>query len=82
MLRTLHVPSRHDDFWARLVDGELEATKIKLPAPEDLLLALCIHGSKHLWERLAWIADIAGLIESQPSLNWNELVNRARGDWQ
>ncbi len=71
-------PFETDDFWARLVDGELEATKIKLPAPEDLLLALCIHGSKHLWERLAWIADIAGLIESQPSLNWNELVNRAR----
>ena len=71
-------PFETDDFWARLVDGELEATQIKLPAPEDLLLALCIHGSKHLWERLAWIADIAGLIESQPSLNWNELVNRAR----
>lgn len=70
-------PFETDDFWARLVDGELEGTKIKLPAPEDLLLALCIHGSKHLWERLAWIADIAGLIESQPSLNWNGLVHRA-----
>lgn len=71
-------PFETDDFWGRLVDGRLETTNIKLPATEDLLLALCIHGSKHLWERLAWIADIAGLIESRTELNWNELVNRAR----
>ena len=71
-------PFETDDFWRRLVAGKLETTEIKLPETEDLLLALCIHGSKHLWERLAWIADIAGLIESQPALNWNELVNRAR----
>lgn len=71
-------PFETDYFWARLVEGKLETTEIKLPATEDLLLALCIHGSKHLWERLAWIADIAGLIESQPALNWNELVNQAR----
>ena len=52
--------------------------RVKLPAPEDLLLALCIHGSKHLWERLAWICDIAGLIESQQDLNWRQLIARAR----
>lgn len=71
-------PFETDDFWARLVDGQLEDMSIKLPAPEDLLLALCIHGSKHLWERLAWICDIAGLIESQPDLDWKQLVTQAR----
>ena len=71
-------PFKTDDFWSRLVTGKLEDFDVKLPAPEDLLLALCIHGSKHLWERLAWISDIAGLIESQPDLNWMELIQRAR----
>lgn len=71
-------PFETSDFWARLVAGKLETMDIQLPATEDLLLALCIHGSKHLWERLAWICDIAGLIESQPALDWHELVRRAR----
>jgi Uncharacterised nucleotidyltransferase len=67
-----------DDFWSRLVDGNLEGKKVKLLCNEDLLLALCIHGSKHLWERLAWICDIAGLVTSHPDLNWAELIQRAR----
>ena len=71
-------PFETDDFWSRLQDAKLEATAIKVPASEDLLLALCIHGSKHLWERLAWVCDIAGLIATQPDLNWEELVSRAR----
>jgi hypothetical protein len=71
-------PFEGDDFWSRLVDGELEGTKVKLLCNEDLFLALCIHGSKHLWERLAWICDIAGFITSHPDLNWAELIQRAR----
>ena len=71
-------PFETEDFWSRLVDGKLETKNIKLPANEDLLLALCIHGSKHLWERVAWIADIAGLISSETELNWEELIGRAR----
>lgn len=71
-------PFGTDEFWARLKAGKLEDMNIRLPAPEDLLLALCIHGSKHLWERLAWICDIAGLIESQPELDWKQLIIQAR----
>lgn len=71
-------PFETAEFWGRLVDATLEGMNIKLPAPEDLLLALCIHGSKHLWERLAWICDIAGSIESQQELNWRQLIARAR----
>jgi hypothetical protein len=71
-------PFEVDHFWSRLVPGQLETTDIKLPANEDLLLALCIHGSKHLWERLAWICDIAELIASDRNLNWKALINQAR----
>ena len=71
-------PFETENFWSRLVDDKLETTRIKRPAAEDLLLALCIHGSKHLWERIAWIADIAGLITVDPELNWKDLIERAR----
>src|SRR5260370_39215060 len=29
---------------------------------EDALSLLCVHGSKHFWERLMWVADIAALV--------------------
>lgn len=57
----------------RLLNLEVESL-----SPEDLLLALCVHGTKHLWERLAWICDIAELIRSRPQINWQQLSERAR----
>ncbi len=40
---------------------------------EDLLLLLCIHGTKHLWERLSWICDVADLLrvsDADAPLDW------------
>src|SRR5215469_2773511 len=43
---------------------------------EDTTLLLAIHGGKHLWQRLSWLADFA---ESQrQDLNWQVLRQRAR----
>jgi hypothetical protein len=51
-----------------------------LPAlqAEDLLLYLCVHGSKHLWTRLAWICDVAELVRSHPQLNWDLVFQKAQ----
>jgi hypothetical protein len=35
-------------------------------SPEDLLLALSVHASKHAWMRLGWICDVAAVVRSQP----------------
>jgi hypothetical protein len=47
-------------------------------APEDLLLALCIHGAKHHWERLAWIRDVGALVSRFPEVDLEACVERAR----
>lgn len=53
----------------------------KLPTlgPEDLLLVLCIHGSKHLWERLIWIRDVAETVNVHNEMDWDALTTRAAG---
>jgi hypothetical protein len=43
---------------------------------EDTLLLLSVHGSKHLWERLGWIEDIAALTEARAP-NWSRTLERA-----
>ncbi|HEX8070956.1 MAG TPA: nucleotidyltransferase family protein [Pyrinomonadaceae bacterium] len=70
-------PFAPDDLWARRERGALGETPVSLPATEDLLLALCVHGSKHLWERLAWIADVAELLRQRPELDWPRLLRQA-----
>jgi hypothetical protein len=38
-------------------------------APEQCLVALSVHGAKHAWERLLWIADVASLMDQYPTLD-------------
>jgi hypothetical protein len=46
-------------------------------SPEDLLLALCLHGSTHFWDRLGWIGDVAGLIERRRDIDWQLVINNS-----
>jgi Uncharacterised nucleotidyltransferase len=64
-----------DQLWQTLKSAELAGVKVKTLCVEDLLFSLCIHGSRHLWERLSWICDIAELIRQR--IDWNALLLRA-----
>ena len=33
---------------------------------EDLLLALSVHAAKHLWSRVCWLRDLAGVVATHP----------------
>ena len=44
---------------------------------EDELLLICIHGAKHFWEQLMWIADVAALVSRQ-SVDWGRATSAAR----
>ena len=63
-------------LWENLIDFELNGTTMKTFSADDLLFSLCVHGSRHLWERLGWICDVAELI-SRRKLNWTALLERA-----
>ncbi len=66
-----------EDFWGRLASMRLNNREVKCLAAEDLLLSLCVHGSKHLWERLAWICDVAQIVKTREGLDWATLLRRA-----
>lgn len=44
---------------------------------EDLLIVLCVHGSKHLWNRLSWICDVGQLVNNQP-ISWEQVIKLAQ----
>lgn len=43
----------------------------------NYLLYLCIHGSKHLWERIEWVNDIQRLI-SNYEIDWEYVLNQSK----
>lgn len=69
-------PADHAGMLSRLTTARLLRDEVPALAVEDELEALCVHGSKHRWERLLWIVDIAMLSQRQP-VDWDALLARA-----
>jgi Uncharacterised nucleotidyltransferase len=65
-----------DKLWQDLITINVNGTHVKALSADDLLFSLCVHGSRHLWERLSWICDVAELI-TRHSFNWKSLLERA-----
>ena len=74
-----HLGIRIDPEWFWTDASEIDFSGVKLPAmrQEKLVLALCIHGTKHAWERLKWICDVGNLLRANPELNWSEISRAA-----
>ncbi len=65
-------------LWDRRVRVLLAGKEVWTFAPEDLLLVLCVHGTKHLWGRLLWVCDVARMLCAYPSMDWPWLIEEAR----
>ena len=67
-----------EEVWERAETVAFGGGEVRSLSTEDLLLALCVHGTKHLWERLAWVCDVAELLNSRASLDWGSVLRRAQ----
>lgn len=52
---------------------KIQGKKIETLQSELLLVYLCSHGSKHMWERIQWIVDIDRLIGSLDGIDWHKV---------
>ena len=68
---------KFDDLLARSTCIDLGVGKVPCLSPEDSLLVLCLHASKHLWSRLIWVADIAEGLR-MPGIDVAKVISRAR----
>lgn len=65
------------EFWQRRTPVPLANKTVQGLASEDLLIVLCVHGSKHAWEALKWVCDVAELLRSHQHLDWNRIFSNA-----
>jgi hypothetical protein len=68
-----------DELLARRRRIQLGSITAPVLAAHDLLLALALHGGKHLWERLSWLADFLACARIHCTADdWPALLQRAR----
>jgi Uncharacterised nucleotidyltransferase len=70
-------PLDSERLWRRLEKVPLGGEVVPTLSPEDTLLVLCAHGSKHVWERLAWICDVAELTRACQDMRWEQVLAQA-----
>lgn len=68
----------YDHLWERRETAHLAARPVPTLSPQDLLLILCWHGTKHLWERLEWICGVAEWLRRYQTVDWADIAERAR----
>jgi hypothetical protein len=64
------------ELWERLGRVDLGGIGIETLSAEDMLLFLCIHGTKHRWERLIWLCDLAAFIKTCGEVDWQAVMDR------
>jgi hypothetical protein len=51
--------------------------EVRVPATEELLILLALHGLRHRWDRLKWIFDIACFLRAHADIDWDSLLAKA-----
>jgi Uncharacterised nucleotidyltransferase len=63
-------------FFGRSVTVEVGGRPVRTLCPEDLLVVLCVHATKHAWAELSLLCDISQLVQSQP-IDWDRVLEQA-----
>jgi len=64
-------------LWQRARPAAIAGIQTRSLSPEDMLLLLCVHGCFHHWERLAWVCDVAAVVDAETALDWQSTMARA-----
>ncbi len=67
-----------DGLWERACTIPFEARSVLSLSPEDYLIFLCVHGSKHWWCQLNWVCDIHEFLSAHPAIDWQRCLELAR----
>lgn len=69
----------HDGLWARSQSLNIGGYTFSFLSAHDLIILLCVHGSKEHWIRLKWVCDVAAFLIGNPDLDWSVALKRATG---
>jgi hypothetical protein len=77
-LRYYPKPLDVDRLLSRVVHIPFCGRRVPTFAAEDLLMLLSVHASKHFWDRLLWVCDVAELVQAQDRFDWDLALDTAQ----
>src|SRR5207237_7220152 len=63
-----------EEFWERAESVPIQSSPVRSFCAPDMLLTLCAHGSKHVWESLKWLMDVAELLRRYQDLDLDTVL--------
>lgn len=72
------LPKEMNRLWERLESVCLAGTDVPNLSFNDLLIYLCLHGSRHSWERFGWICDVYYLLTSRDEIDWVSILAESK----
>jgi hypothetical protein len=76
-LRYFPRPMNFEEVSTRLQPVSISGHIVRTFSSEDMLIALCVHGTKHVWDRLIWICDVAELLRQADRLDWKLVIDHS-----
>jgi hypothetical protein len=76
--RRFPFPIDYPALWFRAQEIDFIGSKVLTFGPEDMVLVLCVCGSKGQWHRIQMISDVAEALRKWPKLDWDACFARAR----
>jgi hypothetical protein len=64
-----------ESWWNGLASVCWEGARVQVLPARELLPALCLHGTKHLWASAGWLADVAALMRSEATPDWEWILD-------
>lgn len=64
-------------LWQRLETISLAGTPVLTFQPEDMLLIVCMNGTKDHWQSLKQICDVAEVIRAHQEIDWERVIKQA-----
>jgi len=61
-----------------LVHAAIAGQKVRRPCTEDLLVYLCLHGTRDFWKYMESLSSLAGLIQSTEEMDWMRIEALAK----
>ncbi|QQS41998.1 MAG: nucleotidyltransferase family protein [Acidobacteriota bacterium] len=73
------LPYEIEELWQRMGKIEIGGRAIRALGWNDLMVYLCLHGSRHQWEKFAWVTDVNELIRhfDKVGIDWESVRKQA-----
>ena len=68
-----------EDFFQRRATVDVDGRAVPALCAEDEFVLMSVHGAKHFWERLVWIADVGAMVHNCPQIDWERVRKCAVG---